>query len=59
MHKEPTGQTIQQLQQAGHSLREISRLLGLSRNSVRKLSRQKQAEPAELIHAKHEPKNGS
>jgi transposase len=41
-------QTVQQLRQAGHSLREISRLLSISRNSVRKLIKQTPA-------ATHEP----
>jgi IS30 family transposase len=41
MHPKPLAHTIQQLHQANHSLREISRLLGISRNSVRRLIRQK------------------
>jgi transposase len=49
-------QTVQQLHQAGQSLREISRLLNLSRNSVRKLLKKTDAEhEPERIYARHEP----
>jgi len=45
MHPKPMAQTAQQLHQVGHSLRAISRLLGISRNSVRRLIQQKNSEP--------------
>ena len=49
-------QTVQQLHQAGQSLREISRLLGLSRNSVRKLLKKPDGDhEPERIYAQHEP----
>ena len=40
MLKTPIIQIVQQLHQTGKSSREISRLLGISRNTVRKLLRQ-------------------
>ena len=48
MHKKPMMHTAQQLHEAGHSLREISRLLGISRHSVRRLIRQKEIGRASL-----------
>lgn len=40
MHKPPIKQTIQQLYSAGHSIREISRILNLARNTIRSTLRQ-------------------
>ena len=44
MHKPPMKQTIQQLYLTGKSIREISRILGLSRNTVRSILRKKDAD---------------
>ena len=44
MHKPPMKQTIQQLYLTGKSIREISRILELSRNTVRSILRNKDAD---------------
>ena len=44
MHKPPMKQTVQQLYLTGKSIREISRILELSRNTVRSILRKKEPE---------------
>jgi orotate phosphoribosyltransferase-like protein len=55
MFKPPMIQTVKQLREAGRSLREISQLLSMSRNTVRQLLKKKDDDPKqERISAQHE-----
>jgi transposase len=47
MFKPPMIQTVQQLREAGRSLRQISQLLGMSRNTVRQLLKKKDEIPTQ------------
>lgn len=52
MHKPPMKQTVQQLYLTGKSIREISRILELSRNTVRAILRKKDADSPNIYPPK-------